>query len=428
MRVLVIGSGAREHALCRALAADPAVDTLDCAPGNAGTAELAESHALDVSSPPAVAELAERLDADLTVIGPEAPLVAGAADELRRRGRPVFGPSADAAALEGSKAFAKSVMAAAGVPTAAADACADAASALAALERRSPPYVVKYDGLAAGKGVTVTDDVGVARRAVADAFAGAFGAAERVVVEDYLAGPEVSVFAVCDGEHAIALRSAQDFKRVGDADTGPNTGGMGAYSPLDWVPAELSSQITQTVLLPTLAEMRRRGAPFQGLLYAGLALTADGPQVVEFNVRFGDPETQVVVAGLQDALSYVKVGTGLRTQISPGHPAQPAAVNVVMAAPGYPGSVTTGAPIAGLETVRARTDAFVLHGGTERRDGEVVTAGGRVLSVVGLGTTVADARESAYDAVACLSFPGAHYRRDIALLAVQGEVAVPTRP
>ncbi|ORT98434.1 phosphoribosylamine--glycine ligase, partial [Frankia casuarinae] len=306
MKILVVGSGGREHALCRALARDPRVGSLVCAPGNAGTAELAEPRPLDVADPDAVADLAEAVGADLTVIGPEMPLVTGAADEIRARGLAVFGPSAAAARLEGSKAFAKEVMRAAGVPTAASRDHTEIEPALADLDVFGPPYVVKYDGLAAGKGVTVTEDRDAA---VAAVRASLRGPDDRVVLEEYLDGPEVSLFAVVTESGAVLpMLPAQDHKRVGDGDTGPNTGGMGAYTPLPWASHGLPAKIVTTVIRPTVAEMARRGTPFTGLLYAGLALTTRGPRVVEFNVRFGDPEVQAILALLTTPLTDVLSG------------------------------------------------------------------------------------------------------------------------
>ena len=295
MRVLVVGSGAREHALCVALRADPGVTGIVCAPGNAGTDAVAEARPLDLTDPAALAALAIQVAADLVVIGPELPLVAGGADAVRAAGIPCFGPSAAAARIEGSKEFAKSVMAAAGVPTAAGRTCRDAAEIEAALAEFGPPYVVKDDGLAAGKGVVVTEDLAVAlEHGVAVVAAG-----HAVVVEEFLAGPEVSLFAVTDGTTIRPLLPAQDFKRIGDGDTGPNTGGMGAYCPLPWLPPDTVEDIAAAVLGPTVAELARRGTPYQGLLYAGLVLTSAGPKVIEFNARFGDPETQVVLALLR---------------------------------------------------------------------------------------------------------------------------------
>jgi phosphoribosylamine--glycine ligase len=404
VRVLVIGSGAREHALCLALRRDPGVRHVVCAPGNAGTAQVAETRTVDPLDARAVADLADAVDADLTVIGPEAPLVNGAADAVRARGRACFGPSAAAAAIEGSKAFAKDVMAAAGVPTGGYRRCATPAEVEAALDEFGPPYVVKHDGLAAGKGVVVTDDR-------AAALAHAHG--ETVVVEEYLAGPEVSLFGVTDGTTVLPLAPSQDFKRVGDGDTGPNTGGMGAYSPLPWAPPDLVTTVTDTILRPTLDELRRRGTPFQGLLYAGLALTQDGPKVIEFNARFGDPETQVVLARLRTPLGALLHAAATGDLAS--HDTEwsdDAAVTVVMAALGYPGRPTTGQPIDGL--AEAGRIADVLHAGTRLEDGKVLTNGGRVLSVTATGPTVADARARAYRAVETITFPGAHWRRDIA--------------
>jgi phosphoribosylamine---glycine ligase len=410
VRVVVVGSGAREHALCLALAADPAVRQLVCAPGNAGTAMVAEQRTLDVASPAAVAALATELTADLVVIGPEVPLVAGAADAVRARGIACFGPSAAAARIEGSKAFAKEVMAAAGVPTAAARVCATAAEATAALDEFGPPYVVKDDGLAAGKGVVVTPD----RAAAADHAA----RSGRVVVEEYLDGPEVSLFCLTDGVAIVPLLPAQDFKRIGDGDTGPNTGGMGAYAPLPWAPDGLVDEVLDRVVAPTVAELARRGTPFAGLLYTGLALTATGPRVVEFNARFGDPETQVVLplldtplAGLLAAAATGTLADQPALRWRPG-----AAVTVVLAAAGYPGPPRTGDVITGAEL------PGVLHAGTRRRDdGAIVASGGRVLSAVGTGPTLAAARAAAYDLVARVDLPGGQHRTDIAARALAGQ-------
>ncbi len=407
VRVLVVGSGAREHALCLALAADPAVTGLVCAPGNAGTDTLAESRPLDVADPGAVAWLARQAQADLVVIGPEAPLVAGAADAVREAGIDCFGPSAAAARIEGSKEFAKSVMAAAGVPTAAAATAHTADELAAALDRFGPPYVVKDDGLAAGKGVVVTADPAMAR---AHGLAVLDGGG-RVLVEEHLAGPEVSLFALSDGTTVLPLLPAQDFKRVGDGNTGPNTGGMGAYCPLPWLPDGFVPDVVRRVLRPTVAELARRGTPFAGLLYAGLVLTADGPRVIEFNARFGDPETQVVLALLRTPLGAVlrAAATGRLAQLPPLRWSDGAAVTVVLAAEGYPGPVRSG------DRVRGAAAEGVLHGGTRRSpDGDVLTCGGRVLSVVGTGVSVEDARARAYHRVRSVDFSGRHYRADIA--------------
>ncbi|RKN11510.1 phosphoribosylamine--glycine ligase [Streptomyces radicis] len=422
MRILVIGGGAREHALCHALSLDPAVTELHCAPGNAGTAELATPHAVDAENGREVAALATRVGADLVVIGPEAPLVAGVADAVREAGIPAFGPSADAARLEGSKAFAKEVMAAAGVPTARAYVCATPEEADEALDAFGPPYVVKDDGLAAGKGVVVTDD-----RERARAHARACG---RVVIEEYLDGPEVSLFAVTDGETVVPLTPAQDFKRAHDGDEGPNTGGMGAYSPLPWADPDLVERVLDTVLLPTVEELRRRGTPFAGLLYAGLALTSNGVRVVEFNARFGDPETQVVLARLRTPLAglLLAAATGQLAAFPPLRWSAGAAVTVVVAAEGYPDKPRTGDPVEGLAEVAEHDgpEAYVLHAGTRRDDeGRVVSSGGRVVSVTAAGPALADARALAYRAVARVRLAGSHHRTDIAARAAS---AVPSSP
>jgi phosphoribosylamine--glycine ligase len=406
LRVLVVGSGGREHALCRALARDPNVNALVCAPGNAGTAELAEPRPLDVANPDAVAELAEAAGADLTIIGPEVPLVAGAVDELRARDLPSFGPTAAAARLEGSKAFAKEIMRAAGVPTAASRDHTEIEPALADLDTFGPPYVVKYDGLAAGKGVTVTADRDAAVAAVRACLR---GPEDRVVIEEYLDGPEVSLFAVVtEAGDVVPLLPAQDHKRVGDGDTGPNTGGMGAYAPLPWASRGLTAEVVHTVVRPTVAEMARRGTPFTGLLYAGLALTSRGLRVVEFNVRFGDPEVQAILALLTTPLTEVLAGR------RPPVWRSGAAITVVVAAAGYPQAPKLGEPIYGLAAADALAGVDVLHAGTRRApDGRVVSAGGRVLSVTAIGSNLESARGSAYEAISRISMAGAHYRTDI---------------
>jgi phosphoribosylamine--glycine ligase len=412
VKVLVIGAGAREHALVRALAADPGVTAVVCAPGNAGIAADAETRPLDAADPAAVADLAAALAPDLVVVGPEVPLVAGAADAVRARGIACFGPSAAAARLEGSKAFAKEVMAAAGVPTARAAVCSSPAQVAAALDQLGRPYVVKDDGLAAGKGVVVTDD-----RALAEAHAASCG---RVVVEEFLDGPEVSLFAVTDGTTVLPLQPAQDFKRVGDGDSGPNTGGMGAYSPLPWAPADLVEQVTRSVLQPTVDELRRRGTPFTGLLYAGLALTSRGVRVIEFNARFGDPETQVVLARLRSPLGALLLAAadGSLAAHGPLEWSPDAAVTVVLAAPGYPEAPRTGQVVGGLAEAQAVPGAYVLHAGTATdQAGALVSAGGRVLSVVGTGRSLGAARGAAYEAVRRLTLDGGHHRSDIAAAA-----------
>jgi phosphoribosylamine--glycine ligase len=409
MVVLVVGGGAREHALCLALSKDPSVATVVCAPGNAGIAAVAEVRGVDPLDGAAVAALAVEVGADLVVIGPEAPLVAGVADAVRAAGINCFGPSAAAARLEGSKVFAKDVMAAAGVPTARARLCETADQVAAALEEFGPPHVVKDDGLAAGKGVVVTDDP-----VVAAAHAAHCG---RVVIEEFLDGPEISVFGVCDGSTVVPLMPSQDFKRVADGDLGPNTGGMGAYAPLPWAPAELLESVLRDILQPTVDEMRRRGTPFSGLLYAGLALTSAGVRVIEFNARFGDPETQVVLALLDSPIAglLAAAATGTLAAHPPLRWRPGAAVTVVIAAAGYPEQPRGGDPITGLDLVPA--PAYVLHAGTAGRGGEVVSAGGRVLSVTAVGADLAAARDAAYAGVAAIGLAGSHHRTDVAQLA-----------
>jgi phosphoribosylamine---glycine ligase len=413
VRVLVIGGGGREHALCLALSRDPGVDRIFASPGNPGIAALAEL----LPAGDAV-EQARQVMADLVVIGPEVPLVAGVADDLRAAGFAVFGPSKAAAEIEGSKAFAKDVMAAAGVPTARHWVCDNADELAAALDVVAPPYVVKHDELAAGKGVIVTPD-----RAAAEAHA----EGHRVVVEEYLDGPEVSLFCVTDGTAVVPLVPAQDFKRVGDDDAGPNTGGMGAYAPLPWAPPGLADDVVKTVVQPVVDEMAARDASFSGLLYAGLALTARGPMVIEFNARFGDPETQVVLPLLDSPLSQLLLASALGTLAE--HPPlqwrDESAVTVVVAAEGYPAGPCTGDRIDGIEAAEELPGVSVLHAGTARDDaGALVTSGGRVLAVTAVAADLAGARESAYRAVDRVAIRGAHHRSDIALRASRGEIRV----
>ena len=403
MRVLVIGGGGREHALCLALAADPAVTHLAASPGNPGIAEVAE---LVTAASPLEAARAAR--ADLVVVGPEAPLVAGAADEMRAAGFAVFGPSAAAAQLEGSKAFAKQVMADAGIPTAGHWVCDTPDQLAAALDRVGAPYVVKHDELAAGKGVIVTD-----QRADAEAHA----QGHRVVVEEFLDGPEVSLFCLTDGTTVVPLQAAQDFKRVGDGDAGPNTGGMGAYSPLPWAPPGLVDEVVKTIAQPTVDEMAARGTPFAGLLYVGLALTSQGPRVVEFNARFGDPETQVVLPLLATPLAGVlhASATGSLASVPPLQWRDEAAVVVVVASQGYPSTPRTGDVITGVDEAAAVEGVAVLHAGTALdAQGRLVTAGGRVLGVRAIAADIATARARAYEAVDHIRIDGAHHRTDIA--------------
>ena len=410
MKILVVGSGAREHALVNALRGHD----LHAAPGNPGIAGAATVHPVDPLDGAAVARLAGDLAVDLVVIGPEAPLVAGVADAVRAAGIACFGPSREAAALEGSKAFAKDVMAAAGVPTAMAHVCTTVAEVDSALDSFGAPYVVKDDGLAAGKGVIVTSDRDEALRhaqACLDRGAGS------VLVEEYLDGPEVSLFCLCDGTTVVPLAPAQDFKRALDGDAGPNTGGMGAYSPLTWAPDDLVDEVVARVAEPTVAEMARREIPFVGVLYCGLALTSRSVRVVEFNVRFGDPETQVVLPRLATPLAEVlhSAATGRLDQSARLRWSPEAAVTVVVAAHGYPGKVRAGDEIDGVTDAEEVPGVHVLQAGTARsEDGALVSAGGRVLSVVGVGADVATARAAAYDGVERIELRGSHLRTDIA--------------
>lgn len=418
VRVLVIGSGAREHALVLAASGDPTVTALACAPGNAGTAAMAEQLGVEAADPDAVAALAKSWQADLVVIGPEVPLVAGVADAVRKAGIACFGPSASAARIEGSKAFAKDVMAAANVPTARSEVVDNPARLDAALARFGPTWVVKDDGLAAGKGVVVTTDYDVARKHAIMLLDGG----HPVLLESFLDGPEASLFCFVDGHTVVPLLPAQDFKRVGDDDAGPNTGGMGAYAPLPWAPENLVDDLVERVVQPVADELVARGAPFSGLLYAGLALTSEGPQVIEFNCRFGDPETQVVLALLRTPIAGLMqaTATGKLAEHPPLEWSGGAAVTVVIAADGYPGKPRTGDVITGGEI------DGVLHAGTRRRDdGAVVSSGGRVLSVVGTGKTLKSARKHAYEAVEKVHLAGSHHRTDIALKAANGEVGAP---
>lgn len=424
MKVLVLGPGGREHAIIRVLQRDPSVTEVHSAPGNAGIAAHAPVHAIDANNPLEAVELAQELAVDLVVVGPEAPLVAGVSDALRDAGFPVFGPSKPAALLEGSKAFAKEVMAAAGVPTALARVAGTTEEAESALAAFGAPYVVKDDGLAAGKGVIVTEDYD-------DALAHAetcFAAGGTVVIEEYLDGPEVSLFVLSDGTNCVPLSPAQDFKRIFDEDRGPNTGGMGAYTPLPWLPEGFVEEVIQKVAAPTIAEMDHRGTPFVGVLYCGLAATSRGIRVIEFNARFGDPETQAVLTRLKTPLG------GLLMAAAKGElPADieldwdpRTAVDVVMAAENYPDTPRRGDIITGIEAANALEGVHVDHAGTVSTDRGIETAGGRVLAVVALGEDLADARERAYSGVAAISWDGAQNRSDIALAAAENRITIPT--
>jgi len=411
VKTLVIGTGGREHALALGLSRDPGVTEVHAAPGNPGMAAVATLHDVDPMSGEAVARLAMELGVDLVVVGPEAPLVAGVADAVREAGIDVFGPSAAAARIEGSKAFAKDIMAGAEVPTALARLCTTAEEAAEALDSFGAPYVVKDDGLAAGKGVVVT-------HSREDALAHAISC-DRVVIEEFLDGPEVSLFAITDGTTVYPLQPAQDFKRAFDGDQGPNTGGMGAYTPLPWAPDGLVEDVYERVLVPTVKEMANRGVPFSGLLYAGLALTSRGVRVIEFNARFGDPETQALLSRLDSPLGALLQASAQgrlhevdRPRWKPG-----AAVTVVVAADGYPESPRKGDPIDGVEEADGLEGVDVIHAGTALVDGRLVTSGGRVLAVTANGASLEEARERAYDAVSRIKIDGAHYRTDIAAAA-----------
>ncbi|WP_237222479.1 phosphoribosylamine--glycine ligase [Rothia nasimurium] len=425
MKVLVLGPGGREHAIIRALLKDLAVTEVHSAPGNAGIAQDVPVHAIDANNPEAALTLATELAADLVVIGPEAPLVAGVSDTLRDAGFPVFGPSKPAALLEGSKAFAKEVMASANVPTAMAKVATNREEAEAALATFGAPYVVKDDGLAAGKGVVVTEDFDAA---LAHAEA-CFAAGGTVVIEEYLDGPEVSLFVISDGSTCLPLSPAQDFKRIFDNDEGPNTGGMGAYTPLPWLPEGFVEEVIERVAQPTVDEMARRGTPFVGVLYCGLAATSRGIRVIEFNARFGDPETQAVLARLRTPLGGVLLAAAkgeLPADLALDWDPR-TAVDVVMAAENYPDTPRKGDAITGLDAANQRENVHVDHAGTALDGEEIVTAGGRVLAVVALGENLTEAREAAYAGVRDIAWKGAQYRSDIALAAAENRIQIPTQ-
>lgn len=412
MKILLIGSGGREHALAKGLLADPIVEELHCAPGNPGIGEIATLHTLDVTSNSEVVKLAQSLEVDLVVIGPELPLVNGVADALRAAGFPTFGPSGAAAQLEGSKNFAKQVMNDAGVPTARSATCTTRQEIERALDLFGAPHVVKDDGLAGGKGVVVTSDR-------AEALAHALSC-KKVVIEEFLDGPEVSLFGISDGKTIVAMQPAQDFKRAYNNDEGPNTGGMGAYSPLPWAPSDIIEQTHREVLAPVIAEMAARGTPFVGLLYAGLSLTDHGIRVIEFNARFGDPETQVLIPRLITPLATLlyKAATrdlaGVELQWR-----EDSAVGVVLAAPGYPAFPKLGALITDIPDI---SEVAVYHAGTSMSKAGLVSSGGRVMTVTGLGSNLTEARNRAYRGISHIALEGSFYRTDIALNASVAEM------
>jgi phosphoribosylamine---glycine ligase len=423
VRVLLVGGGGREHALAWKLARSPSVDVLLAAPGNAGIEEVAECRPVEADDLPGLVELAERESVDLVVVGPEAPLVAGIVDELEARGVAAFGPPAEGARIEGSKVWAKEVCNSLGIPTGRSETFTDARKAERYLAGMSPPFVVKAEGLAAGKGVTVAQTREQAVAALLHALVErTFGeAGDRVLVEEFLEGREVSALALTDGETVIPLAPAQDFKRVGDGDTGPNTGGMGAYSPVPFVDESTWRGIADGVLEPVVLGLRERGIRYRGVLYAGLMLTEDGPKVLEFNCRFGDPETQAILPRLDSDLAELLAATARGTLRDHKVTWRPdACVTVVLASGGYPGPYRTGVPIDGLESASRADGATVFHAGTARRDGRVVTAGGRVLAVSGLGKDLTEARRRAYEAASRISFDGMHHRTDIAEVAARG--------
>jgi phosphoribosylamine--glycine ligase len=412
MKILLVGSGGREHALALGLKADKKCSELHVAPGNPGIAEIATTHSLTITDNQAILSLAQSLGVDLVVIGPEVPLVNGAADVLRAAGIATFGPSKAAAALEGSKDFAKGVMRDAGVPTARSFTCTTEDEINSALDAFGAPYVVKDDGLAGGKGVVVTDD-----RAAAIAHA---LSCNRVVIEEFLDGPEISLFGISDGRNILAMEPAQDFKRAYDNDQGPNTGGMGAYSPLSWAPEDIIEQTYEKVLAPVIAEMAARGTPFIGLLYAGLALTKNGIKVIEFNARFGDPETQVLIPRLLTPLAdllYKAATNSLDDTVL--HWSESSAVTVVLAAQGYPQAPSLGAPIA---MTSSNESTIIFHAGTQEKDGSLVSSGGRVMTVTGIGSDLESARHRAYQQISTIGLEGSFYRSDIALVASLAQV------
>jgi phosphoribosylamine--glycine ligase len=412
LKVLLIGSGGREHALAAALNRDTTLEELHVAPGNPGIAEIALCHAIDTADNNAVVELAKKLNIDLVVVGPEKPLVNGLADALNRANIACFGPSKAAAQIEGSKDFAKQVMRDAGVPTAKSFTCNSRGEIEKALDAFGAPYVVKHDGLAAGKGVVVTEDRDLA---IEHALL-----SPQVVIEEFLDGPEVSLFGISDGTTVIAMQPAQDFKRAFDGDLGPNTGGMGAYSPLPWAPDEIMEETLDQVLNPTIQEMAARGTPFVGLLYAGLALTSRGTKVIEFNARFGDPETQVLLPRLKTPLAQLLFAAATKNLENFGalEWSDDSAVTVVLASAGYPTDPKVGEAITGIQT---NENSYVFHAGTELRDGVLHSSGGRVLTVTGLGSDLTQARDAAYRTISRISLPGSHYRSDIALNASVAE-------
>jgi len=415
MNILILGSGGREHSLAWAVMQNPKCDRLIVAPGNAGIAQIADCAALDIENGGAVVSFAEENAIDFVIIGPEAPLAAGVADRLREAGILVFGPSAEAARLEASKSFTKEICDAAGAPTAAYARFTEAEPAKAYIRQQGAPIVVKADGLAAGKGVIVAMDEATALEAVDDMFGGAFGGAgAEVVIEEFMDGEEASLFVLCDGENILSVGTAQDHKRVGEGDTGLNTGGMGAYSPAPVLSSEIEERAMEQIVRPTMAEMARLGTPFQGVLYAGLMIKDGQPRLVEYNVRFGDPECQVLMMRLgPQALDLMHAAAEGRLDEARVNWADDHAMTVVMAAKGYPGAYEKGSAINGLDDLPEDSSHMVFHAGTKAQDGQIVASGGRVLNVTARGATLQEARDNAYAMVEAIDWPVGFYRRDI---------------
>ncbi len=423
MNILLIGSGGREHALAWAISGSPLCDRLLVAPGNPGTAQCGENVALDIADHAAVVALCKQQGIDLVVVGPEGPLVAGIADDLVAAGIKTFGPSKAAAQLEGSKGFTKELCAEFNIPTAAFGRFGDAASAKAYVRAQGAPIVIKADGLAAGKGVVMAQTLDEADAAIDMMFSGGFGTAgAEVVIEEWMIGEEASFFALCDGSHALALASAQDHKRVGDGDTGPNTGGMGAYSPAPVMTKALEDRVMAEIIAPTLAGMQKRGAPFKGVLFAGLMITAQGPKLIEYNVRFGDPECEVLMPRLKSDIvpAFLAACDGVLSSFDLRW-LDDAALTVVLAARGYPATPEKGSIIRGIEKAEAMDNVLVFHAGTKQSGADIVADGGRVLNVVGLGKTVSEAQQRAYAAVDAIDWPGGFCRSDIGWQAVKRE-------
>ncbi len=423
MNILLIGSGGREHALAWAISASPLCDRLFIAPGNPGTAQCGDNVVLDIADHEAIINFCKLQRVGLVVVGPEGPLVEGIVDDLEAAGIKTFGPSRAAAQLEGSKAFTKELCAEFGIPTAAFARFDDPDAAKAYVAQHGAPLVIKADGLAAGKGVVMAETIEQANAAITMMFSGGLGTAgEEIVIEEWMIGEEASFFALCDGLHALPLASAQDHKRVGDGDTGPNTGGMGAYSPAPVMTKAMEARVMAEIIQPTLDGMARRGSPFKGVLFAGLMITADGPKLIEYNVRFGDPECEVLMPRLKSDLvpALLAARDGVLNAVDLRW-SDDAALTVVMAAKGYPGTPENGSVIKGIDKAAGEKDVLVFHAGTQAKDGEIVANGGRVLNVVALGKSVSEAQAKAYAAVDLIDWPGGFCRRDIGWQAVKRE-------